>query len=131
MKKSNFVAFSFCLLLLLWASNAMGQRTSLISFNSAGTGSANNASGSNYATSPDGRFIAFASAASDLGPTDTNNLEDIYLRDTLTGATSLVSANYAGTNGGNNGSTTAISVSADGRYVLFSSNANDLVTNDT
>ncbi|MDP8933532.1 MAG: calcium-binding protein, partial [Cyanobacteriota bacterium] len=34
--------------------------------------------------SPDGRFVAFYSYATNLVPGDTNNYQDIFLRDTLT-----------------------------------------------
>jgi Tol biopolymer transport system component len=47
--------------------------------------------------SPDGRRLVFTTEASDLGPRDTNGGRDIYARDLVTGATSLVTVNAAGT----------------------------------
>jgi len=46
--------------------------------------------------SPDGRFVAFASPASNLVPGDTNNRSDIFVRDTLANTTTRISVNSAG-----------------------------------
>src|SRR5439155_11854285 len=70
--------------------------TSLVSVNSAGTGSGNRASDL-PAISADGRFVAFRSAASDLVANDTNATSDVLVRDRKTGTTTLVSGNSAGT----------------------------------
>ena len=105
--------------------------TTLVSVNSAGTGSGNGES-FQPAFTPDGRYVAFASDASDLVPNDTNGTaRDIFVRDLQTGTTTLVSVNAVGTGSGN-GSSTWPRISADGRYVAFVSLATDLVvTNDT
>ncbi len=76
----------------------------------------------------DGRFVAFTSRAP-LLPLDTNGVEDIYLRDTQTKTTALISVNKDGTAAGNRGSTLA-RISNNGRYVSFLSSATDLVPND-
>jgi Tol biopolymer transport system component len=74
--------------------------TYLVSINAAGTGSGNNYS-ENPRISPDGRFVAFMSTASDLvsvpGFSDTNNNYDIYVHDLWTGHTLPVSVNGAET----------------------------------
>src|SRR4028118_2224225 len=75
--------------------------------------------------SPDGRFVAFESEASNLVPGDTNDTSDIFVRDTLTNTTTRVSVDSAG-NQGNNGSFTP-SISADGRFVAFSTYASNIV----
>jgi Tol biopolymer transport system component len=103
--------------------------TTLASINDAGTGSGNSGS-FDPRISADGRFVAFVSIASDLVPNDTNNTSDIFVRDAVTGATALVSVNAAGTASGNGGSF-ELQISADGRFVAFSSIASDLVPNDT
>jgi Tol biopolymer transport system component len=56
----------------------------------------------------------------------------IFVRDLQTASTTLVTANVAGTDGGNGNETADLSpsISADGRYVAFRSNATNLVTND-
>ena len=79
--------------------------------------------------SADGRYVAFASQASNLVTGDTNGTSDVFVRDRQTGATTRVSVDSSGTQG-NNGSAEP-SLSADGRYVAFTSQADNLVTGDT
>ena len=74
--------------------------------------------------SADGRYVAFYSYASNLVPGDTNGKYDVFVRDRQTGATTLVSG---GISGPGNGDAFDPSVSADGRYVAFYSNARNLV----
>lgn len=81
------------------------------------------------AISADGRITAFESMATNLLPEDTTPTQDIYAFDRSTGALSLVSATPAGTAGNDRSSLDA--VSPDGRYVLFRSDATDLVPGDT
>ena len=53
----------------------------------------------NSAMTPDARYVAFASTASNLVPNDTNGIPDVFVRDLLSNATTLVSAGaQAGTN---------------------------------
>jgi Ca2+-binding RTX toxin-like protein len=80
--------------------------------------------------SPDGRFVAFRSAADDLVATDTNGLKDIFVRDLQIGTTTLVSVNKDGTDSGI-GYSWANEISADGRFVAFVSWADNLVVTDT
>ena len=80
--------------------------------------------------SPDGRFVVFSSAASDLVPGDNGQLRlDVFLRDRLNNVTVLVSANLNGTGGGN-GNSMFGSASTNGQYVVFQSDASDLVPGD-
>jgi archaellum component FlaF (FlaF/FlaG flagellin family) len=129
--KRNLVAFVPAVLLLLTAASVFGQRTTMVSVNSAGTNGGNNNSGYyGPSMSADGRFVAFISKASDLTATnDTNGKFDVYVRDMQTGVTTLASINSAGTNSGSDDSYAA-TVSANGRVVAFWSKANDLVTDD-
>jgi Ca2+-binding RTX toxin-like protein len=83
----------------------------------------------NPSISADGRFVAFYSQASNIVPGDTNNSYDTFVRDTLTNTTTLVSLDSAG-NQGNSDSYSA-SISADGRFVAFSSEASNIVPGDT
>jgi hypothetical protein len=106
------------------------ETTSLVSVNAAGTGSGNAGSAGLSVITPGGRFVVFNSGASDLVANDNNGTNDVFLRDLQAGTTTLVSVNRFGTNSGNQSSAVA-SVSADGRYVAFQSNASDLVANDT
>jgi Tol biopolymer transport system component len=87
------------------------------------------------AISSDGRFVAFSSDGSNLVPGDTNGATDIFVRDRQAGATERASVNSLGqqANGPSVPSyaTYWASISADGRYVAFSSSATNLVPNDT
>ena len=80
--------------------------------------------------SADGRFVAFGSVASDLVANDTNGIPRRVRADLQLGTTTLVSVNRFGTGSGN-GSSSCPAISADGRFVAFSSAASDLVANDT
>lgn len=82
-----------------------------------------------------GRFIAFASAATDLVPGDTNNSWDVFVRDRQTNIVTRVSVASDGTERiGDSGRTQfvddTIDISDDGRIVVFASHA-PLVANDT
>lgn len=80
--------------------------------------------------SGDARFVVFSSVADNLVPNDTNQCGDIFLRDLVSQKTFLVSANASGSGPGNGVSTDPV-LSADGRYVAFTSIASDLVAGDT
>ncbi|MEG4277568.1 calcium-binding protein [Microcoleus sp. MON1_C1] len=98
-----------------------------VSVDSAGN-QANNGSG-DPSISADGRFVAFASRAPNLVPGDTNNSQDIFVRDLLTNTTTRVSVDSAGNPG--NGESYLPSISGDGRFVAFASDAANLVPGDT
>jgi hypothetical protein len=80
--------------------------------------------------SADGRYVSFISYASNLVPNDTNGFEDIFVYDRQTAITTRVSVDSAG-NQANGASLLWQDISADGRYVAFSSEASNLVANDT
>ena len=80
--------------------------------------------------SADGRFVAFDSYSSNLVAVDTNGNWDVFVRDRDKGETSRVSIASDGTQG-SGGDPVAPSISADGRYVAFSSGASNLVPGDT
>src|SRR6266852_5252084 len=80
--------------------------------------------------SADGRYVAFVSSASNIVPGDNNNSSDVFVRDTVAGTSILVSVNSSGTGPGNNNCTYAV-ISANGRYVAFSSFATNLVSGIT
>jgi Tol biopolymer transport system component len=77
----------------------------------------------------DGHLLAFWSSASNLVANDTNAVNDVFVRNRLTGITTRVSVDSSGVEG--NGSSTDPAFSADGRYVAFQSTATNLVPNDT
>jgi Tol biopolymer transport system component len=79
--------------------------------------------------SSDGRFVAFTSGAYNLVPGDTNNSSDIFVHDRQTGVTERVSVDSSGMEGSS--SSSDASISADGRFVAFSSYSSNLVPGDT
>ena len=114
----------------IFVHDRMTGETTRVSVSSQGT-QANGISGggnSPSSISADGRYVAFKSVASNLVTGDTNTVRDIFVHDRLTGETTRVSV---GSNGlpGNFGSDDP-SISADGRYVLFRSQASNLVAGD-
>ena len=81
---------------------------------------------------PDGRYVAFVSAANNLVPDDTNHITDVFLRDLHLGTTVLVSMGAnSGPAGTAHGSSEAPEVTPDGRYVAFYSTATNLVSGAT
>lgn len=80
--------------------------------------------------SGDGRYVAFTSHADNLVPGyDPANTPDIFVRDTVNSTTTRASSDSLGNRG--NSSSWGTAISADGRYVLFGSHANNLVPGDT
>jgi Tol biopolymer transport system component len=102
-------------------------QTSLISLSTSGL---QTDAGSLYPEiTPDGRFIAYQSAATNLVPGDTNAVPDVFLRDRLNATTIRVSVGSLGQEGDKGG--LEPSISADGRYVAFYSASTNLVPGDT
>ncbi len=79
--------------------------------------------------SSDGRFVVFYSSASNFVAGDTNSVEDVFVRDRQNGTTERVSVTTDGVQG--NANSALSSISADGRYVAFNSEASILVGGDT
>jgi WD40-like Beta Propeller Repeat len=78
------------------------------------------------ATSADGRFVAFQSDADNLSNVDDDRLENVFVRDTVKGTTTLVSR----ANGANGAAADANSelrgISEDGQRILFTTGAHNL-----
>jgi len=81
------------------------------------------------AISANGRYVAFGSVASSLVPGDTKETEDVFVRDRKRRTTRRVSVSSTGRPG--NSESRLPAISADGRYVAFSSEASNLVPGDT
>lgn len=79
--------------------------------------------------SDDGLVIAFTSDADNLVAGDSNAASDIFVRDLAAGTTERISVSTAGLEA--NGDSYSASVSGDGRYVVFTSDASNLTTGDT
>jgi Tol biopolymer transport system component len=85
--------------------------------------------GGYYAVSGDGRWVTYAHTGVDLvaGQVDGNNGGDVFLFDRATGTNLLVSHASSSPAQTGNGASAGPAISADGRYVAFSSKASDLV----
>ena len=82
-----------------------------------------------FSISANGRYVAFASDQPDLDASDTNNVRDVFLFDSVTGQISRISVSSIGKQG--NKASFNPHLSADGRYITFSSEADNLVEADT
>jgi Tol biopolymer transport system component len=81
------------------------------------------------AISGDGRYVTFVSAADNLVTGDTNGVADVFVRDLKTGTTERVSVSSLGVQA--DGPSVDPFISADGRYVQYTSHATNLVPGDT
>ncbi len=85
---------------------------------------------SSYASlSADGRCVAFESLATNLVHGDTDGVRDVFVRDRQLGLTERLSVESAGAQG--NGNSLFASIASDGSYVVFASDATNLVPADT
>src|SRR5882724_491309 len=78
--------------------------------------------------SRDGRFIVFISRSTDLVPGDTNDRNDVFVTERATGVTERISVDSNGNQA--NGDSDGAVISADGRFVVFTSSATNLVSSD-
>ena len=101
--------------------------TTRVSVTSSGTGANGYSDYPNL--SPDGRYVAFRSSASNLVSGDTNARDDIFLHDTLNGVTTRVSLAAGGAQA--NGTSDVPFLSTNARYMVFQSLASNLVRDDT
>jgi Tol biopolymer transport system component len=81
------------------------------------------------AISRDGQIVAFVSGADNLVAGDANQAEDVFVRDRQAKTTELASVAAGG--GTADGPSVAVSLSDDGRLLVFQSGAANLVTGDT
>lgn len=88
-----------------------------------------NAGSSSAAMSSDGRFVAFISGASNLVAGDGNNTDDVFLKDLSNNNCTRLSLSTGGAEA--NDTSLELSMSGDGRLVVFSSLASNLVAADT
>ncbi len=78
--------------------------------------------------SSDGRFVAFRSTATNLVAGDTNGRSDIFVHDRVTSETARVGEPSGGQS---NGTSAAPSLSGNGAWIVFESDATNLVAGDT
>ncbi len=107
-------------------------QTTLVSKDGLGNPASAGSSNISPTISADGRFIAFVSAATNLVPSVSG--QQIYLHDTQplpNGQTTLVSKDGSGNPASTNSLNASPTISADGRFVAFASNATNLVATVT
>lgn len=97
-----------------------------VSVSSAGSGG--NDESQQASLSGDGRYVVFRSKASNLVADDDNDHWDIFVRDRNSGSTERVNVADDGSEANHDSFSPAIS--DDGRYVVFRSNASNLVADD-
>jgi hypothetical protein len=100
-------------------------QTFLVSVNTNGLAGNRESSGS--AMTPDGRYVAFISRATDLVPSDTNGIPDVFVLDLQTSNTVFVSVGALAAPASAQPSIISPDISSDGRYVLFTSVGTNLV----
>ncbi len=79
--------------------------------------------------SADARYVCYATDASNVSVWDVNGYTDVYVRDTLAATTECLSVDAGGTIN-SNGDSTLPSISRDGRYAVFCSEASNLISGD-
>lgn len=115
--------------MLIGTLHAFDNQIERVSISSAGAQGNNGSNGP--AISADGQFVVFSSDASNLVPGDTNNVTDVFVHDRQTGTTERISVSSTGQQGNGYSYSHNHSISANGRYVVFQSSANTLVSGDT
>ena len=83
----------------------------------------------NASFSDDGRYLVFESDATNLVSSDSNGISDIFLFDSQTSTTTKISQGMS--NSASNGTNFQPKISGDGNYIVFASNASNLVSGDT
>jgi WD40-like Beta Propeller Repeat len=127
---SNLVANAVSTGYHVYLRDVQSGATQLVDVNTNGIGAADDW-GTVPFLSTNGQFVAFCSLDASLVASDDNNAYDIFVRDAVGASTELISRRTASANAGNALSSGGpFTISADGRWVAFTSFASDLVTND-
>jgi len=126
-RAGRLLAFGFALASTGWAQST--ERASVDSAEAEGNGHSYTGPEIDAATSADGRYAAFTSQATNLVAGDTNETRDVFVRDRVSGITEIVSVSSSEELG--DGESFDPSISADGRYVAFTSHATNLVPGPT
>ena len=85
----------------------------------------------NSVISADGRFVVFASLDGTLADDGLNECEGVYVHDMQTGVTTRATVAFDGSSANDCSGGSGVSISADGRFVTFTSHATNLVADDT
>jgi len=123
--------------LQIYARDLVNNRTQLVSIDPAGLSAGNDDASERFAVSADGRFVAFASQATNLvlNVTYPGGM-NVFVRDLVAGTTELISISPDGRSAGLNSvipiapvnDSLSPAISDDGRFVAFTSSATNLVT---
>jgi Tol biopolymer transport system component len=110
-----------------------GGTTTLVSHRASDHTAMANARSDAFDMTPDGRFVLFESSATDLvaGATDGNNLGDVFVWDRTSGAVEMGSHVPGVATTAGNSLSRPVSITPDGRFVLFNSIASNLVSGIT
>jgi len=97
-----------------------------VSVSSAGTEGNGEGYGESMSVSNDGKYVTFATAATNMVSGDTNGKVDVFLRNRQAGTTELISMDSSSVFG--NGDSFDASISYDGKYIAYTSQATNLVS---
>jgi Tol biopolymer transport system component len=125
-------AAAACVAFALAASSALAAKgdTIFVSRGPGANGTAANNSSYNPVVSADGRLVAFESGGDALSPADNDLFFNDFVRDVFAGSTTLVSRATGANGAGGDSFSNDVSISASGRYVAFSSAADNLDPGD-
>jgi Ca2+-binding RTX toxin-like protein len=104
--------------------------TTLVSRAAGPAGAGADGGSSSPAISADGRFVAFSSGADNLSAEDDNNVQNVFVRDLVANTTTLVSRASGAAGAGANDGSSDPAISAEGRFVVFGSGADNLSGED-
>lgn len=125
----NYLLLATMAITLLGAFNCAAAETERVSLDSAGNEGNAESRTSFSSISADGRYVVFCSIASNLVAGDTNGAYDVFVHDRINRITTRVSVSSEGVQGDNH--STSFSISADGRFIAFGSDASNLVLGET
>ena len=111
--------------------DTVNHTTTLVSRATGAAGAPGNADSNFPFISPDGRYVAFQSDADNLSTEDNDAAGNVYVRDLQLGTTTLVSRAAGAAGAGGDGTSFSGPISADDRYVTFSSLADNLSADDS
>ncbi len=111
----------------IWRRDLLTGTTELVSINLQGTDK-NASAAQNPSISDDGRYVVYDTISADQVPNDTNNASDIFLRDMVSHTTTRIDVGPGGVQ--TNRNSTNPFISGNGTFVLFKSDADNLVNND-
>ncbi|MGH2716150.1 MAG: calcium-binding protein [Thermoleophilaceae bacterium] len=114
----------------IYVRDLVANTTTLVSRATGPSGAVADASSYTPAISADGGFVAFQSDADNLSAEDDNAVDNVFVRDLVATTTTLVSRAAGPAGAGADGRSRSPSISSDGRFVAFRTEADNLSTED-